>query len=269
MIMKKYLIYAAALLAAVGCNKELIDDTTPVGNVILTATVESEDTKVGASVDKDAAKVAFTWTKGDAIAVKTASGYETFTLVGEGGSASGEFSGNAAVSAGAPAVFPAAAAGTSTDVNLPAEYDYVAGQTNALLYANVDADGNMMFKHLGGLVSLELRGVPAGAKFVLTAQGQKINGAYSITDGQVNVVPTENDAESSVTVNFAEKALEAVVYIPLPVGDYTALKAQVLASDGTIIKEAAATGTKSLGRRRLDVGERWLRLRSHAARLHR
>ena len=255
MSMKKtLLICSAALLAAVACNKEIIDNTVPTGSVVLKATMEETvETKVGATVNEDTKKVAFTWTKGDAIAVKTASGYETFTLIGEGGSATGEFSGNAAVTAGAPVVFPAAAAGTSTDVNLPAEYDYVAGQTNALLYANVDADGNMMFKHLGGLISLELRGVPAGAKFVLTAQGQKINGAYSITDGQVNVVPTENDAESTVTVNFAEKTLEAVVYIPLPVGDYTALKAQVLASDGTIIKEVVATGTKSLGRRVLKA----------------
>ena len=248
MIMKKYLIYAAALLAAVGCNKELIDDTTPVGNVILTATVESEDTKVGASVDKDAATVAFTWTKGDAIAVKTASGYETFTLVGEGGSASGEFSGNAAVSAGAPAVFPAAAAGTSTDVNLPTEYDYVAGQTNALLYANVDADNNMAFKHLAGLVSLKLEGVPAGAKFVLTAAGQKVNGAYSIADGQINVAAAANEAESTVTIKFAEKTDEAVVYVPLPVGEYAALAVQLQDANGAVIAQAAATQTKTLGR---------------------
>ena len=32
--MKKSLIYAAALIAAVGCNKEFTDDSTPVGNVI-------------------------------------------------------------------------------------------------------------------------------------------------------------------------------------------------------------------------------------------
>ena len=246
--MKKSLIYAAALIAAVGCNKEFTDDSIPVGNVILTATVESEGTKVGASVDKDAATVAFTWTKGDAIAVKTASGYETFTLVGEGGSASGEFSGNAAVTAGAPAVFPAAAAGTSTDVNLPAEYDYVAGQTNALLYANVDADNNMAFKHLAGLVSLKLEGVPAGAKFVLTAAGQKVNGAYSIADGQINVAAAANEAESTVTIKFAEKADEAVVYVPLPVGEYAALAVQLQDANGAVIAQAAATQTKTLGR---------------------
>lgn len=247
-IMRKYLIYAAALIAAVGCNKELTDDSAPVGNVILTATVESEGTKVGASVDKDAATVAFTWSKGDAIAVQTASGYSTFTLVGDGGSASGQFSGNAAVSAGAAAIFPAVAAGTSTDVNLPAEYDYVAGQTNALLYATVDADNNMAFKHLGGLVSLKLEGVPAGAKFVLTAEGQKVNGAYSIADGQVNVAAAANEAESTVTIKFAEKADEAVVYVPLPVGEYAALKVQLQDANGAVLAQAAATQTKALGR---------------------
>ena len=185
-IMKKiYLMCAVALLAAVGCMKEMNDGYIPSGSVVLTATVETDveepDAKVGAIVDKEAGKVAFTWTKNDVIAVQTASGFENFNLAGEGGAAKGEFAGNATPSAGGVAVFPAAAAGTvsgnSLTVNLPASYDYVAGQTNALLYAEVASDNTMMFKHLGGLVSLELKGVPAGAKFVLTAEGQKINGA--------------------------------------------------------------------------------------------
>lgn len=253
MIMKKLFLVGTVALLAVGCQKENMGDQPAVGSVILTATVESDGTKVDATVNKDEKTVAFTWAKGDAIAVQTAGGYETFTLVGNGGNAKEEFAGNASVAAGAKAIFPAAAASVSADINLPAEYNYVPGQTNALLCATVDADSKMMFKHLGGLLSLELKGVPAGAKFVLTAEGQKINGAYSITDGQVNVVATENAAESTVTVKFAEKAVEAVVYVPLPVGEYTSLKAQVLAADGSVISEVAATETKSLGRKVLKA----------------
>ena len=254
LIMKKrYLIFAAALLAAVGCHKEMTDGAMPAGSVILKATVESDGTKVGASVNKEENTVAFTWTKGDAIAVETTGGYETFTLVGDGGSATGEFSGNVSVPAGAKAVFPAAAASASADINLPAEYNYVAGQTNALLLASVTAGGEMGFKHLGGLVSLELKGVPAGAKFVLTAAGQKINGAYSVTEGQVDVVATEVAEESSVAVKFAEYTSSAVVYVPLPVGEYAALKAQVLGADGTVLSEIAAAETKTFARKSLKA----------------
>ena len=249
-IMKKiYLMCAVALLAAVGCNKEIEDGSAPVGSVVLTATVESDATKVGAEVNKETSKVAFTWTKGDAIAVQTASGYETFTLTGDGGAATGEFTGNASPVANAAAVFPAAAAGSGSDVNLPAEYDYVSGQTNALLYATVTSDNNMSFKHLGGLLSFELKGVPAGSKLVLTAAGMKINGAYDITDGQVNAVATETASESTVTVKFAEKTGSAVVYIPLPVGEYASLKAQLIGADDVVISEVATTETKSIARK--------------------
>ena len=253
-IMKKiYLMCAVALLAAVGCNKEIEDGSAPVGSVVLKATVESDDTKVGAEVNKETSKVAFTWTKGDAIAVQTASGYETFTLTGDGGAATGEFTGNASPVANAAAVFPAAAAGSGSDVNLPAEYDYVSGQTNALLYATVTSDNKMSFKHLGGLLSFELKGVPAGSKLVLTAAGMKINGAYDITDGQVNAVATETASESTVTVKFAEKLAEALVYIPLPVGEYASLTAQAIDADGNVIKEIASTASKSISRKTLKA----------------
>ena len=54
-------------------------------------------------------------------------------------------------------------------------------------------------------------------------------------------------------MKFAEKAVEAVVYVPLPVGEYVALKAQVLAADGSVISEVAADETKTLGRKVLKA----------------
>lgn len=255
--MKKTLfICAAALLAAVACNKDIVDNTAPAGSVVLKATMETVETKVGATVNEDTKKVAFTWTKGDAVAVQTASGFANFTLSGNGGAATGEFSGDATPVQGGVAVSPAAVAGAvaggNLTVNLPASYNYAAGQTNALLYAAVDGD-KMCFTHLGGLVSVELKGVPAGAKFVLTAEGQKINGAYTVDCSaevpQINVAATENAAESTVTVNFAEAVVEATVYVPVPAGEYTALKAQVLAADDTVLKQISATSTKTVGRK--------------------
>ena len=255
--MKKTLfICAAALLAAVACNKDIVDNTAPAGSVVLKATVETVETKVGATVNEDTKKVAFTWTKGDAVAVQTASGFANFTLSGNGGAATGEFAGDATPVQGGVAVSPAAVAGAvaggNLTVNLPASYNYAAGQTNALLYATVDGD-KMCFTHLGGLISVELKGVPAGAKFVLTAEGQKINGAYTVDCSaevpQINVAATENAAESTVTVNFAEAVVEATVYVPVPAGEYTALKAQVLAADDTVLKQISATSTKTVGRK--------------------
>ena len=256
--MKKiYLMLAVACLAAIGCTKEISDNTTvPTGSVVLRAKVES-DTKVGATVDKENKKVAFTWTAGDAIAVQTAEGFADFNLEGEGGEANAIFTGNVNPVEGGVAIFPAAAAGSEPGkVNLPAEYNYAEGQTNALLYATVE-NNVMSFTHLGGLLSVEINDVPAGAKFVLTAVGQKINGEYTIdATGEVpvlNVTETESAEESTVTINFTDAQDRAVVYVPLPAGDYTSLNAQVFNANGKIISEAIGSSTKSISRKMLKA----------------
>lgn len=259
--MKKiYLLGAVALLAAAGCNKELPQGDLPSGSVVLTASVETDGTKVGATVNEETKKVAFTWTKGDAVAVQTASGFETFSLSGNGGEATGEFVGNAAPAAGGVAVFPAAAAGAvsgnNLTLNLPASYTYVAGQTNALLSAKV-ADNNLAFTHLGGLVAIELKGVPAGAKLVFTAKDKQISGAYTVDlaaeTPQVNVAATTSAADSTLTVNFAEAAVEALVYLPLPVGEYPSWTAKVLGADDAVLKEVSTTAAKTVARKTLKA----------------
>lgn len=259
--MKKiYLLGAVALLAAAGCNKELPQGDLPSGSVVLTASVETDGTKVGATVNEETKKVAFTWTKGDAVAVQTASGFETFTLSGNGGEATGEFYGNAAPAAGGVAVFPAAAAGAvsgnNLSLNLPASYTYVAGQTNALLSAKV-ADSNLAFTHLGGLVAIELKGVPAGAKLVFTAKDKQISGAYTVDlsaeTPQVNVAATTSAADSTLTVSFAEAAVEALVYLPLPVGEYPSWTAKVLGADDAVLKEVSTTSAKTVARKALKA----------------
>ena len=253
---KLYLILAVACLAAIGCTKEISDNSIPTGSVVLNAKVES-DTKVGATVDKENSTVAFTWTKGDQIAVQTTSGVANFTLVGEGGEPNAQFSGNETPVNGGFAIFPAAAADVEAGkVNLPSEYNYVEGQTNALLYATVINDV-VRFTHLGGLLSVEINGVPAGAKFVLTAEGLKINGEYAInTSAEVpvlNVVEAASAAESTVAVNFENATENAVVYIPLPAGDYTSMKAQIFTSENKLISEAVASTTKSIKRKGLKA----------------
>ena len=259
--MKKIYLLCAAVLAAVGCHKEIVDDTAPItGPVVLTATVENDDSeksKVGAIIDKENKSVEFIWTKSDAIAVQTASGFEDFVLSGEGGEAAGKFTGNASPVSNAFAVFPAvAAASASADevtLNLPATYTYSENQTNALLCARVSSGNFMHFKHLAGIFAVQIKGVPAGSKFVFAAEGKKINGSYTVDftaeTPQVNVAETENPLESTVTVDFMERVSDAMVYIPLPVGEYPSWKAQLFDTDGNLIAEKNTTSTKTIGRR--------------------
>lgn len=242
------LFYTLALLSA--CVNELADGYGVQNSIILKAVVESNDTKVGVSVDKQAGKVAYTWTKGDIVAVQTASGdLSDFTLVGEGGSSTADFKGEALPSSDAVAVFPAAVANAMDDENmltvrLPESYVYTEGQTNALMYARLN--GNYMrFNHLASLLSVEIEDVPAGATLVLTAPEKKINGDYPV-DCLVNVPVLEIQSTdvsdfSRVSVGFPQAVSLAQVYLPLPVGEYESLVVEVLDKDGNIIEGSQRT----------------------------
>ena len=264
-IMKKvFFICTAALLAAVGCNKEISDGLQPVGSVILKAVVENDGTKVGATIDKEEGTVAFTWTKGDAVAVQAGNSFETFNLVGNGGTSDGEFSGNVQPSVGAVAVSPAAmagaVAGNELTLNLPAEYTYVEGQTNALMFATVKEDNKMLFRHLGGILQVTMQGIPSrAAECVVTAAGKKINGAYSVDytadEPVVALADAATEAESTVTIKLTEAVTDMTLNIPLPAGDYPSISVSLLDASGAVINGSVieTTTTKSIARKTLKA----------------
>ena len=239
---------AAPFLAFAGCEKAPEDfpggDPGPI-DVVLTASIETGDTKVGAEVDETTRKVAFKWTAGDAIAVQTASGFENFAYTGSASAASGEFSAAAEPLSEGIAVFPASVATSVSDnaltLELPASYTYDARQTNALLTASITPDNNLWFTHIGGLVAIGLKDIPAGAQLVFTAEGMKINGTYNVnidsTTSTVDAVSTDTPSESTITISFPEAVAEGIAYFPVPVGYYASWKGQILGPDQTVLLE--------------------------------
>ena len=227
--------------------------------MILKAAVENDDTKVGASVDRQAGKVVYTWTRGDVVAVQTSSdGFSDFTLIGEGGSKTADFSGTAVPYTDAVAVFPAAVAVSKEgddelSLQLPSSYTYTEGQTNALMYARLQGE-YMRFSHLSSLLSVEIKDVPSGARMVLTAQGKKINGDYQVDcSADVPVLQLQSSDRqdlSSVSVAFPQDVAIADVYLPLPVGEYPSLTVEVLDRDGNLIEgsQRATTSKKTFSR---------------------
>ncbi len=253
------LIFATALLVVMSCNKVEFNDSQVTDPILLEASVETDLTKIGATVNEAESSVAYTWTKNDVISVQTPSGYLPYTLVGDGGSATGWFTGTVApvgpvAFALHPAALGAAGGGNSVTFTLPSEYTFVEGQTNALMGAVIQTDtGKMYFKHLSGLIRVNVKEVPAGAKFVLTAAGKKINGQYYISNyvlpnPKIDVATTSVDSETKVTINFPTAVLDAFVYIPLPCGEYPSLKAELLASDNSVIKSVTSTTSKTIAR---------------------
>ena len=244
-----YLICTAALLAAAGCNKDMPADVQCDGGVVLKAVVD--DTKVGAAIDKEAKKVAFTWTTQDVIAVQTTAGFENFTLSGEGGSAAGSFAGNPAGEVGDIAVFPSTLnpqrEGPALTVTLPAVYNGVNLQTNALLLGKL-SESNLRFQHIGSLLLCSYGNVSNAAKFVVSVPGKKINGSYTLDLTQntpyIALEDTDVEAESKVAVEVACKQ-NLVVFVPLPVGEYPQMSVWLENAAGEIIPGSLKTTTTS------------------------
>jgi hypothetical protein len=234
-------VLSTGLLLA-GCTLEKIET---VESTLLKASVHTDAfTKVDANIDYASGKVNFTWTGGDAIAVQTTrQGFSSFDLIGKGGGVSGIFTGVDDPVENAFAVFPSAAAdcvaGNVLSLRLPSSYEYVEGQTNVLMYANVDAGNQLVFNHLASLFCIEVEEVPAGASFVISAPGKKLHGDFQVDCSEaspcVSLFSTSEEDNCTVSVDFAQGQDLAKIYVPLPVGEYPSLNVKMLDKDGNVL----------------------------------
>ena len=263
-----FLLTALAVAAIAGCAKnEPAAPNEPVGGeevrtpagTSLTAVIDSEEDADGkAAVASDGA---VTWTKGDALSVYDGSAFQTFTLQGEGGSASGTFVAENPVAAQGVAVYPAGShslSGNNLTVNLPASYTLSSvddANTNVPMIATGDfASGQLSFKQVGGLFRFTHYTVPPAArKFVFKSEGYKINGDFEIdiTAPELASESTSSAAESIVTVNFPAPSdtVEMNFFIPIPTGAYNNLTISLLNSSDEVIwttTTGSASGTSTI-----------------------
>lgn len=231
--MKKILYGAlvAAMMLAVGCANDNLDETIATGAYKLSATVEAD---AASKAGFDMTDGAFFWNNGDAIAVGT--NLAKYTTECANRATSAIFSSNTAAQ-GNYAVYPFSAAESIVDATLTyelaAEYDYATVDTDFFngmsvavpMWAAV-ADGAAAFKHLGGVVAFKVENLKAGANqtFTVTAD-KKIAGEFTVdlsaAEPVLATAATDVAAEKSVVINFSlDAAADAVFYVPVPVGTY-------------------------------------------------
>lgn len=219
---KTFLIAAAAVLSIVACQKEM--PVAPEGNYTVRASRESASgTKSTVSDDG-----AFAWSAGDAIGLWGGSKFCKLTT-STGGSATADFTGTMEGTAQSYAVFPfalnAKVESGTVKVTLPSSYEWKVGETNSPMLAECGENPTALtFKHLGGLVKVSVKNVPAeAAKFVLTAD-KDIAGEYSVSaDAEGNKIIKSAETAENTSVAFAftaGTATEMAFYVPVPVGDY-------------------------------------------------
>ena len=231
---------ASAMFLIVSCQKNMsLGDGMPETegyNRTITAVVEADpETRVG--FDQDGA---FYWHSGDKIGVVTSSGLKEMTI-GEGyhGQPSGVFYGDFEESIGEYAVYPFGSHQVldgQLSYNLPSSYAYTsiddgANSFNPPMFGRIEG-GSTTMMHLSSFVKISVSNIPAGGddmKFVLTAD-KRITGEFAADlTSSVPVIQTDEGVGNVVTVTFgnAVSGYDGVFYVPLPLGFYEELTAEV------------------------------------------
>ena len=220
--MRKSIIFAAVLVAAaVSCQKE-IQTPNQAGVFTISATRESF---AGPKAGIDPASGKFTWNSGDAIGIYTGSSFEKLTTTDDNVS-SATFSGTLSGTPSYAAVFPYslnARRNSGIYVTLPSSYEWKDGEICTPMLAQYTVP--LIFKHLGGLVMVTLKDVPANAARFVFNTDCDITGEYLINYNQDTFseeIATGGKAENNqVTYKFTlTEARDMVFYVPVPVGEY-------------------------------------------------
>ena len=220
----------AALFAAASCSVENMDENPVSGirKVAMTFNAESPSAGTKTSIDPDAGDAVY-WTAGDAISVfPTGGGNEKFVLEGEGGSASGSFTGEAAPGA-APyyALYPydedAVLENGVIRTEIPTVQDGKLGDLTAVGYS----DGpEIAMKNVTGILKFTLDEDNVTKVTITAADGQTLAGAVDIAwNGGTPAVTAAEGASSSVAVGDGTAVLEKGVYyvnvLPADLSEYT------------------------------------------------
>ena len=240
----------AALFVAASCSVENMDENPVSGirKVAMTFNAESQSVGTKTSIDPNAGNAVY-WTAGDAISVfPTGGGNEKFVLEGEGGSASGSFTGEAAPDA-APyyALYPYDASATLSETTINAtlpstQYSTTAGTFDTMLAPAVavsDDSNNLSFSHVAGLLELNFTNLDGTIKEIQLKAAKSMAGAYTVSmSGDTFSAVSASSDESPVSVRLTAKdggnlAENGPYYLVLLPGTYKDVQLFITLDNGT------------------------------------
>ena len=240
----KYISYCLPMLAlAVGCTEaegvsEFQPDTNKSGNVTLLASIENAESRAQVVATGEAR-----WLRNDAIAVLCDDGsIETFNLDGTGDTRRALFTGLVeGKGVGEYALYPADA--TFADGTLTAtlsETTPVSPTGSCSIMAGVINEKNEVeFKQLTAYVALQLSKVPTMAKSIVISSDKNLSGEFSVAlpeAFETGIAAVAGD--KTVTIELGEGTGATVnAFFPIPVGDYSYLKATAYSAAGVAVGE--------------------------------
>ena len=248
---------AFAILLAFSCQRdELRDEAASSVKTLKVSVADEPATRVGFDENNS-----FYWHKGDRIGVLTSAGFKVMTLDQQyDGQGTGVFTGEFSEDIGDYVVYPYG--DHVMDENgqlvyvLPASYTYTsidadANSFNPPMVGKI-GEGTASLAHVGSFFKISVADIPAGGddmKFIFTAD-RRITGEFVIDlAAETPVMTTDDVAGNTVTIDFtnATAGSQGVFYIPVPVGTYGTVKAEVL--DGEISLASMTWTDQTVSRR--------------------
>ena len=225
--MKRFYPYILSLIVFLlsACTKESLSDKGYDSFRTETLRAKIAATKVEIN---DAGK--FFWTNGDQIAVhRSVNGYETVSLTADGifdvHLAEGEVRDGYAL-------FPAdiATDAATLTVNLPKSYNISRSGMGdysplPMLAVNDTPGDELYFHHLGGILRLVLKGVPAETQKICVNLGKKITGDFTVEglDTDSPFIALSSGVAEDIVYSMSSPVRrddDFVLNIPVPVGSY-------------------------------------------------
>lgn len=252
--LKATVCLVAVALAAMGCSQdEWAGQSVQKGNTTIIASFEGGGADTRTSVKTSGGNNEVVWNKDDAFGLfytkEGISGVEQFTCPDANGTiTSAKFIGTLDTDVTTSyAVYPyqkdMGLKDNTISMTLPATFDYTEA-SNGPMYADAkDIKVGLQFKHLAGLLKLTVsEGIKAEAKtFVITAD-RAIAGTCTAdlsTDPAPFLTPADNGSKTiTVNLSFTEEQPSTIFYIPIPVGAYATLSAQLLDAKGNPLTSA-------------------------------
>lgn len=241
-MMKKLFLFALPLMLLLGsCQNELEDQTLSNSLKVVSASIESQSSRLAVSYDNATNIFGLNWSEGDAFKVfgtnSTSAVYNwtsgnDFTLTGT-------------IETPKYGIYPSSSNPGITDDKVTMTLSDTPSISNANLpmWAATENGTSYAFKHLAAGLRVAVNTIPAGYNTLTVEASNAISGEFTANLGDATPALTFNgtleDSNKKVTVTF-EAATDAntkneVFYIPLPAGTYTTLKVTI--SDGSNTKE--------------------------------
>jgi len=251
--MKQFTLYKISLLtllALVSCTDEdSFNASFDLSNHTIVAKIEESNFYFTSRTTVNT-KNEVLWTKNDRIGVfgDQNTSNVPFTLSSVPNETSAEFKGTLQKNE-IPlfAYYPYQAEASCTDktlhFTLPSSYEY-AGNSNAPMIGIKNEEGNLIFKHLCGLLKVTISNLSGDiSQFKVTAEGehpQNIAGTVRVQDITAeNPILEVEEGTTTVTLNITANYFVSnnVFFVPLPVGTYERLVVSLIDKDGNTTLE--------------------------------